>query len=410
MVHAFPRYPGRAIRCALVWILFAAPFHDARAQVVPAPILGGELPGVDEADKRQNTLIQFTPQTEELEAATDALREHLKKMREVVIRFNVSPDHAAASWKEKYNALVVEGSELHDRFIRAAIAEYRQNLETKQPIGEMLFKILERNIERDRYEGMVEVARTLIDGGYQHENLRGYLTMAAYALCQFEIVEPNLNKLIESGVVSQQLLRIRENLDQLKKDWAEELEYRRKDASGEPLPRALLRTTKGDIEVELFENQAPETVANFIFLAESGFYDHHLFHRVIQHFMAQTGDPNGDGTGGPGYTIYDESGRPDHRKFFRGSLGMAMTAEPNSGGSQFFITFLPTFDLNGQYTVFGRVTKGIEVLSNLRRVDPEAKDKKGDEDKDVPLDELIEVRILSKRDHEYLPHKVENVQ
>ncbi|RMF38924.1 MAG: peptidylprolyl isomerase [Planctomycetota bacterium] len=173
------------------------------------------------------------------------------------------------------------------------------------------------------------------------------------------------------------------------------------------MPRALLRTTKGDIEVELFENQAPETVANFIYLAESGFYDHHLFHRVIQHFMAQTGDPNGDGTGGPGYSIYDEAGRPDHRKFFRGSLGMAMTAQPNSGGSQFFITFLPTFDLNGQYTVFGRVTRGIEVLSNLRRVDPDAKDKK-EEDKDVPLDELIEVIILSKRNHEYLPHKVEN--
>ncbi|RMF36678.1 MAG: hypothetical protein D6753_19070, partial [Planctomycetota bacterium] len=239
------RYRFTLIGSALALVFLAAVAGDVRGQIVPGPLLGGQLPGTDDAEKRQNTLIQFDPQTEELQAATSALREHLKKMREVVIRYNVAPAHQATEWRDKYNALVVEGTELHNRFLQAAVAEYQQNLETKQPIGEMLFKILERNIERDRYEGMIEVAQALMDGGYQHENLRGYLTMAAYALCRFDIVEPNLEKLIADGVVSEQLLRIRDNLDQLKQDWAQELEYRRKDADGEPLPRALLRTTKG---------------------------------------------------------------------------------------------------------------------------------------------------------------------
>ncbi|GIW99846.1 MAG: peptidyl-prolyl cis-trans isomerase [Pirellulaceae bacterium] len=390
----------------LVCVVVAGVLPPAASQeLVPGEVLGGGKE-VSEKEKRQNTVYEFEPLTERFQQATAALRDHVKKLREVVIRFNVASAEENRRWQDRFQELIDEGVGIHQEFLQAAIEEYRQGLENKEPLGNMLFKILERNIDRDRFDGMVELAQALLDGGYQHEDLEGYLVMAAYGLCRFDIVEPHLEQLIARGVVSDRFLHVHANLEQIKQDWAEELEYRRQDAQGEPLPRALLRTTKGDIEVELFENQAPETVANFIHLAESGFYDHHLFHRVIPHFMAQTGDPLGDGTGGPGYAIYDEHHRPDHRKFFRGYLGMARTAAPNSAGSQFFITFLPTFDLNGQYTVFGRVVKGIEVLSNLRRVDPDSKTD-SEEDKGLPLDELIEVRILSKRNHPYEPHKVE---
>ncbi|MCC7334349.1 MAG: peptidylprolyl isomerase [Pirellulaceae bacterium] len=166
-----------------------------------------------------------------------------------------------------------------------------------------------------------------------------------------------------------------------------------------------MHTTKGDIEIELFENQAPETVGNFISLVESDFYVGRVFHRVIENFMAQTGCPIGDGSGGPGYTIYGETDRPGARKYFRGTVGMALSGHPDSGGSQFFITFLPRPDLDGQYTAFGRVTAGIDVLGDLVRVNPESED----EEKKKPaamLDEIVSIEVLFKRDHEYQPNKV----
>ena len=136
--------------------------------------------------------------------------------------------------------------------------------------------------------------------------------------------------------------------------WKREQELRQKEAAADDLPRVKLTTTKGDIVLELFENEAPETVGNFINLVEKGFYKDLTFHRVIAGFMAQGGCPEGDGTGGPGYSIYDECGKPDARMHFRGSISMAKTNAPNSGGSQFFICFRPTPNLNGIHTVFGR--------------------------------------------------------
>ena len=112
-----------------------------------------------------------------------------------------------------------------------------------------------------------------------------------------------------------------------------------------------MKTSEGDIEIELFENEAPNTVLNFITLVDKGFYNGLKFHRVLPGFMAQGGDPKGDGTGGPGYTIPCECYQPDHRLHFRGSLSMAHAGR-DTGGSQFFLTFVPTQHLDGMHTGF----------------------------------------------------------
>ncbi len=293
--------------------------------------------------------------------------------------------------------------------LRAAIAEYQLDPEGKPELATMLFKVLDRNIEEDRYEGMVEVAQVLLDNNYPDEKMRGFLTMAAYGLNQYEVVRPNLDRLIEEGVVSQQLLMLQEHIDEIESAWQDELRMREEDAQGEPLPRVLIRTTKGDMEVELFENQAPQTVANFISLVESGFFDHLTFHRVMRHFMAQGGCPEGDGSGGPGYTIPGEMDRPNARKFFRGTLGLALApdretgkTDPSSGGSQFFIMYLPTYQLNGKYTAFGRVIRGIEVLANIHKINPDDKEEK-EEESEVQPDEILGIDVLYKRDHAYEP-------
>jgi peptidyl-prolyl cis-trans isomerase B (cyclophilin B) len=141
-------------------------------------------------------------------------------------------------------------------------------------------------------------------------------------------------------------------------------------------------------------------VGNFVSLVEQGFYDDVTFHRVLAGFMAQGGCPEGSGLGGPGYRIFGEADRDDARHHFRGSLSMAHSGDPDSGGSQFFITFIPRPTLNGKHTVFGRVIEGMDVLAKLRRRDPQALPPLPEPDK------IVKAEVIRKRDHEYAPTKV----
>ena len=135
---------------------------------------------------------------------------------------------------------------------------------------------------------------------------------------------------------------------------------------------ATLHTNHGAIAVELFDEDAPKTVDNFLKLARDGFYNGVIFHRVIPDFMIQGGDPTGTGRGGPGYTFEDEFN--DH-KVERGALAMA-NAGPNTNGSQFFIVTADACPwLDGKHTVFGRVTGGMDVIDDISAVDTDGADK-----------------------------------
>jgi cyclophilin family peptidyl-prolyl cis-trans isomerase len=139
---------------------------------------------------------------------------------------------------------------------------------------------------------------------------------------------------------------------------------------------ATMQTTKGTIELELYPDDAPKTVENFVKLARDGFYDGVIFHRVIPDFMIQGGDPTGTGRGGPGYQFEDEF---NPHKVERGALAMA-NAGPNTNGSQFFIvTAEATPWLDGKHTVFGRVTSGMDVVDDISTVDRDASDKPRDD-------------------------------
>jgi cyclophilin family peptidyl-prolyl cis-trans isomerase len=135
---------------------------------------------------------------------------------------------------------------------------------------------------------------------------------------------------------------------------------------------ATIKTDVGDIRVELFADKTPKTVNNFVFLARQGFYDNTTFHRVIEDFMAQGGDPTGTGGGGPGYTFEDEI-VPDLKFDQPGLLAMANRG-PDTNGSQFFITFAPTPWLDTQHTIFGKVVEGMDVLPKIVRRDPQDPD------------------------------------
>jgi len=135
---------------------------------------------------------------------------------------------------------------------------------------------------------------------------------------------------------------------------------------------ATLHTNHGPIAVELFDEDAPKTVANFVKLAGDGFYDGVIFHRIIPDFMIQGGDPTGTGSGGPGYQFEDEF---NSQPVVRGALAMA-NAGPNTNGSQFFIVTADACPwLDGKHTVFGRVTDGMDVVTEIEAVETDARDR-----------------------------------
>jgi cyclophilin family peptidyl-prolyl cis-trans isomerase len=158
-------------------------------------------------------------------------------------------------------------------------------------------------------------------------------------------------------------------------------------AAEKDLPRVEFETDKGRIVVTLFEDDSPNTVASFISLTESGFYDGLVFHRVVPHFVVQGGDPDGTGSGGPGYSIKREMGR----KHFRGSIGMARSEDPDSAGSQFYfcLSAATTHHLDAGYCVFGRISEGLDVMDKLRLGG-----------------KVIKARVLNKRAHEYKVEKL----
>jgi cyclophilin family peptidyl-prolyl cis-trans isomerase len=158
---------------------------------------------------------------------------------------------------------------------------------------------------------------------------------------------------------------------------------------------AIIDTSKGKFTIELFAKEAPNTVNNFVFLAQKGFYNNVVFHRIIQQFMIQTGDPQGTGGGGPGYQFADELG--GSHKYGPGIVAMA-NAGPNTNGSQFFVcTGLQSANLNSMpnYTIFGNVTSGMDVVSKIAAAPVESN---GNGENSKPKEKIVikSVKILSK--------------
>ena len=206
------------------------------------------------------------------------------------------------------------------------------------------------------------------------------MASANFYIHRFEKSLEILNEMQKDSQWKSKTQQLYTTVSETKKNWAQELEYQKSDND---LPRVEIITGRGRIVVELFEDDAPNGVANFINLVEKKYYDGQKFHRVIPNFMAQGGDvnskndnPNDDGQGGPGYTIKTDLNK---RKHFRGSLSYA-NAGIDTDGSQFFLCVVPTTWLDGRHAVFGRIIEGQLVADSL-----------------VKDDELRSMKILNKR-------------
>lgn len=324
----------------------------------------------------------------------------LKDMRKLKADYMTAPTAEQKQMTEQWTVLVARGNELLPKLTAAAQAAYAESPNTDLELSRFLTKMAADAIARDDYQAAADIAKTLIEHEAEDKAIYDSAGIAAYVLNDYDKAQEYFAKAQEAGKLSAYGQQLASTVESEKKLWEKEQEIRAAEAQADDLPRVKLTTSKGDIVLELFENEAPDTVGNFISLVENKFYDGLTFHRVLQNFMAQGGDPKGDGTGGPGYQIFCELDKPDYRRHFQGTLSMAHAGR-DTGGSQFFITFRQTPELDGRHTAFGRVIEGMDVLAKIQRRDPQGQ---------PPLpepDRILKAEVLRKRDHAYVPRKVE---
>lgn len=270
---------------------------------------------------------------------------------------------------------------------------------TNEDLNQFMLMYANYLLTVDNYDDAYKLFVTFLSKG-MHKNHAEIFEMAgvsAFGSNHFNAAKKCFDYATQTKTpLSQQAQMYRDSItNYYEKEWMLETQKEQQEAQANNLPEVLIRTTAGDMKVVLYENEAPNTVASFITLVEKGFYNGLSFHRVLPGFMAQGGCPKGDGTGDAGYKLPEEFSKDGARKHFRGSLAMARSMDPNSAGSQFYISFLPTQFLDGQYTVFGRVVEGLDTLSKIERIDP---------DHPIPgqqKTQIIEMKVLRKRNHDY---------
>ncbi len=306
--------------------------------------------------------------------------------------------------KKQFQELVDQSTLLLPKLQAAALAAYEAEPNKDPEVTRTLIGLVAYEYRSDNYEAALKLARLMEEKKCEEPVLYAVAGAAAFNSDDYEAAETYLTRADKAGKLDEEAKELLAALPDQKKAWAKEQEIRKTEAAADDLPQVKFETSKGDIVIELFENEAPQSVANFISLVEQknekgkGYYDGLTFHRVLPGFMAQGGDPTGTGSGSPGYEIYCECYQDNARQHFRGTLSMAHAGR-DTGGSQFFLTFRPTTHLNGKHTAFGRVIEGLDVLAKLQRRDPSRANP-------PEPDKIVKATVVRKRDHKYEPTKV----
>jgi hypothetical protein len=348
--------------------------------------LHGQAPAVE-------TKIDPAKVKAEMAAANKALKDYVAELTVLQAKYH-QPNADKAAIEAKFNDTQEKARAASEQVETAAFA--LAMVEPKNETArEITGAVVAAALRSDDPRKALTLAEMLDKAGAASDSVMMIAATAAMTLSDLDASGEWLKKAEGAGMQKQQVAELREAIDAERPKVKDEMAKRAAEAKADDLPRVKITTTKGDVFVELFENEAPNAVANFISLVEKGFYDGTPFHRVIGGFMAQGGDPKGTGTGGPGYVIDCEVTNPGARKHFLGSLSMAHAGK-NTGGSQFFLTFRPTEHLDGKHTVFGRVIEGFDVLPLLERTE-------GETASGAPPDKIVKAVVVRKRNHPYEP-------
>jgi len=278
----------------------------------------------------------------------------------------------------KIEELKVKNMQLKSMLDMAAVQAFQSDPKSNARAGQIIYRQMLNKLEPKNYElhfdprGALEIADVLLKselgngetpGEVRFQDVAYQAFLASYAILDFGRAEMMLKKIGEQGIrLRPQILK---SLAATQERWQRELRIRRLEGITDDLPKVKFETTEGTFLVELFENHAPDTVD----LVEKKFYNDMTFFLVRPGEYAQTGCPNGNGTGDAGYQIPCECYREQIRHNFTGVLCMANSGQRDTGGSQFFISHRPNEQFDGKYTTFGRVKEGMEVIYKLQTVD-----------------------------------------
>jgi len=352
--------------------------------------LAFNLPQVTAEPSAQTKKEETSLSSEQTNSNFSQAQEDLKKLVGELTSLQAEyqqPNADKTSIENKFNATRDKAREAALALEQSASAAVLANPDNDDACA-VVKDVLQSAMQADDPQKALSLVKTLDDAGKTNEELLLTGATAAMITSELDMAEKFLKAAKEAGMSDDKIASLQKAIDHERPKVNAEMSTRATEEKADDLPRVKIETTKGTIIVELFENQAPNTVANFISLVESHFYDGTPFHRVIPQFMAQGGDPTG--------TIDCECELPNARKHFLGSLSMAHAGK-DTGGSQFFLTFRPTEHLDGRHTVFGRVIKGFDVLPKITRTEgPQAR---------PTQDKIISAEIIRKRDHVYEPKK-----
>lgn len=415
---------SRFIAYALLVGLVASPSFAQDAAAPPADAAPGAAPAA--AADQAPAPAAAPAVTPEAAAAKQAFDAELAKWQDTGKQIEAAQKERSAATgdardaaDQKIAGLRREAHEILKRLMDAGVTVYKASPTAYPEINSTLLAVAQyylsgdaRGDGGDQYEQALALIKPLVDAGATAKwpELWVWGGVSAYCTNDVATAADYFAKAREAGALTEAppaanpsdprvrihelALQFEQNLPALKKTWETEAPIRDAEARADDLPRVKLTTTKGDVVIELFENEAPQAVANFITLVKSGFYNGVVFHRVIPGFMAQGGDPTGTGSGGPGYSIKCECYQPNFRHHFRGSLSMAHAGK-DTGGSQFFLTFVPTSFLDGRHTVFGRVIEGMDVAASIKHGEPVTNP-----------DKIVKAEVLRAREHEYTFEKL----
>ena len=358
---------------------------------------------------------QIDKLTTKLLETIEEFRDTVREAQRIGFKYvNAQTFDEAFPYSDEFYEKVEQGNAIREKLIPLAIELFDLKVAgtgAKDELAHLVTNIMNWLYERGEYSRAYRLAGQLVINNPDNEFAKLYLARSGLLNNDFSprvesIITKHREFFDEDESVSEREQMIILNIKVMQAMYARELEIQAAEAKADDLPRVEFKTSKGDFVIELFENEAPQTVANFISVVESGHYDGLLFHTVINQIAAETGVVTADGQVRElDYTIYDEYEKPDARMNFSGSVSLN-SEKRNTGSARFFVSLAPLPNFNRKQTVFGRILTGMDTVYRINQT------YKFDGEEQIPIedvkpDKVVSAKVLRKRDHEYKPVKVE---
>ncbi len=344
----------------------------------------------------------------DFDGSIEELRTAIKKIKRSGMLYFNNSSREQFEIREQWEVDAIAAEAAYQKVKRTAFAYFLAAKNPSKDAKQIVRKLTFEQVDHGELTLTYAAAHKLLDFYPNDEHLMKLMGHVAILTNDFDFAQKyaatNKSVIEDFPMIANALYSY---LDEMSEKWKRELKIRAEETAADDLPHAIIETTKGTIVIELFENQAPETVANFVSLVQTGYYDRMIFHHVLENVLAHTGKMSMNRSLPIGYTIYDEMGRPDARHHFRGSVAMFLnTDEPNVGGAEFQILQIPRPNLDGRITVFGRVISDMRIVDVIQptvTITDEGKEKfiEGA----VP-DTIKSITVKRLRNHEYEPNRV----